>query len=108
MEVINKWYINKCGFKMDEVCVESVTDSVISAGRLCIQQRLSGSLDGDRFVSTTAAVSALRAVTIPPIPGRQTAHRVTGCAALLSTTTTFFYSPFSISTSFHIFTRLTA
>lgn len=46
----------------------TVTDPVISAGRLCIEKRLSGCLDGDRFVSTTAAVSALGAVTVPPIP----------------------------------------
>lgn len=46
----------------------TATDPVISAGRLCIEKRLSGCLDGDRFVSTTAAVSALGAVTVPPIP----------------------------------------
>lgn len=48
-----------------------MTDPVLSAGRLCVQQWLSGRLDGHRFVTTTATVSTFRAMTVPPIPGRQ-------------------------------------
>lgn len=70
--------ILKSVFKNGQHIERSATDPVVSTGRLCIQQRLSGSLDGHRFVSTTAAVSALRAVTIPPVPGRQTTHTHTG------------------------------
>lgn len=47
------------------------TDPVISAGRLCVQQWLSGGLDGHGFVAATAAVSTFRAMAVPPIPGRQ-------------------------------------
>lgn len=87
MEIIAFGTTNSKGFKWRSLISGSlikvafsisVTDPVISAGRLCIQQRLSGSLDGDRFVSTTAAVSTLRAVAIPPFPGRQK-HNDTGC-----------------------------
>lgn len=54
------------------VCIKTVmTHPVISAGRLCVQQRLSWCLDGHRFVTTTAAVSTFRTMAVPPIPGRQ-------------------------------------
>lgn len=46
------------------------TDPFIPAGRLSVEQRLPRSLDRDRFVSTAAAVSALGAVTVPPISDR--------------------------------------
>lgn len=63
---------------MDKHATDSVTDPVVSTGRLCIEQRFTRSLDGHRFVATTAAVSALRAMAIPPIPGSHT--RLLYCA----------------------------
>lgn len=52
-------------------CVElSATDPLVPACRLSVEQRLSRCLDCDWFVSTAAAVSALGAVTVPPIPDR--------------------------------------
>ena len=53
----------------------SATYPVISAGGLCVQQGLAGSLDGDRLVPTAAAVSALGAVPVPPVPGEQSTTR---------------------------------
>ena len=42
---------------------------VVSAGGLCVQERLPGGLDGDRLVPAAAAISALGAVPVPPVPG---------------------------------------
>lgn len=52
----------------EEEGLESASDPVVSAGRLGVQQRLPRSLDGHRFVSD-AAVAALRAMSVSPIPG---------------------------------------
>lgn len=65
-----------------------MTHPVISAGRLCIQQRLSWCLDGHRFVTTTAAVSTFRTMAVSPIPGRQTQEVLSGSEAGFRTTTT--------------------
>lgn len=74
-------YITVTKIKISRRCISwrsrGDTHPIVSAGRLCVQQRLPGSLDGDRLVSTAAAVSALRAVTVPPVPGDKATDSIT-------------------------------